>query len=132
MRDSVFSKRPPGGRFPTTRLRRLGPGTEKDRWQAVRLYEIFGSEELSVIAPAVAKRVPAAYIALGPEDAAALQTGEGEVLHGRPGRPDPGAARPPAPPGCRSKRWGLPWGVPGMPYWDEETRITVSKDGRHE
>ena len=104
---------------------------DKDRWQAVRLYEIFGSEELSVIAPAVANRVPAAYVALGSEDAAALQTAEGEVL--QVGLDDrilalPVRLRPELP----VKTVGLPWGVPGMPYWDDKTRITVFKDGRHE
>ena len=103
----------------------------EDRWQAVRLYEIYGSEELSVIAPAVAERVPAAYVALGPEEAAALPIAEGELL--RIGLDDralmlPARLRP----GLPARTVGLPWGVPGLPYWDEATRITVSKDGRHE
>jgi NADH-quinone oxidoreductase subunit G len=103
----------------------------EDRWQAVRLYQIYGSEELSVLAPAVAERIPTACVALGPEDAAALQTAEGEVL--RIGLDDrtlelPVRLRP----GLPARTVGLAWGVPGMPYWDEATRITVSKDGRHE
>jgi len=113
---------------------RAAPATIRegeDRWQAVCLYEIFGSEELSGIAPAVAERVPTAYVALGPEAAAALQTGEGEVL--QVGLDDrvlelPVRLRP----GLPVKTVGLPWGVPGMPYWDDETCITVFKDGRYE
>ena len=31
-----------------------------------------------------------------------------------------------------AKTGGLPWGLPGMPYWDKETGIAVSKDGHHE
>jgi NADH-quinone oxidoreductase subunit G len=101
------------------------------RWRAVRLHEIYGSEELSAIAPAVAARVPAAYIALGPEDAAALQTGEGQAL--QVGLDDqilelPVRLRR----GLPAKTVGLPWGLPGLPYWDGETRITVFKDGQHE
>ena len=83
------------------------------------------------MAPAVAERVPPAYIALGPEDAAALKTDEGEVL--RVGLDDrvlelPVRLRR----GLPARTVGLPWGLPGLPYWDDETRITVFKDDRHE
>lgn len=39
----------------------------------VPIQEIFGSEELSALAPAVAERVPEPYLVLGPEDAARLR-----------------------------------------------------------
>jgi NADH-quinone oxidoreductase subunit G len=46
----------------------LQPG----EWLAVPLYHIFGSEELSRLAPALASLAPAAYLALNPEDARAI------------------------------------------------------------
>jgi NADH-quinone oxidoreductase subunit G len=47
------------------------------KWLAVPLHHIFGSEELSILSPAVAERAPQPYLALHPEDAAALQLAEG-------------------------------------------------------
>ena len=47
------------------------------QWLAVPLYHIFGSEELSILSPAVAERAPEPYLALHPEDAAALHLAEG-------------------------------------------------------
>ena len=52
-------------------------------WQIVPLYEIFGSEELSCIAPAIAERVPSPYLAVRPEDAASLGAEEGGVVEVR-------------------------------------------------
>ena len=46
----------------------------------VPLYHIFGSEELSAAAPAVAQRSPGPYAALNPEDARNLGVQEGEYL----------------------------------------------------
>jgi NADH-quinone oxidoreductase subunit G len=42
-------------------------------WLLVPIYHIFGSEELSLLAPAVAERAPRPYVALNQEDASALQ-----------------------------------------------------------
>jgi NADH-quinone oxidoreductase subunit G len=52
----------------------------RDEWLIVPLYEIFGSEELSRLAPPVAERVPAPYVALNPEDAASLRVADGAVV----------------------------------------------------
>ncbi|MGH8297461.1 MAG: NADH-quinone oxidoreductase subunit NuoG, partial [Steroidobacteraceae bacterium] len=49
-------------------------------WLITPLYEIFGSEELSALAPAVAERVPSTYLLLGPEDAARLGATDGTVV----------------------------------------------------
>jgi NADH-quinone oxidoreductase subunit G len=53
----------------------------RDAWLLVPCYDIFGSEELSVLAPAVAERLPVPYLALHPDDAAALGVdADGEVI----------------------------------------------------
>lgn len=44
-----------------------------NEWLLLPLYHIFGSEELSVLSPAVAERIPEPYLALNPDDAARLQ-----------------------------------------------------------
>lgn len=43
-------------------------------------YHIFGSEELSTLAPAVAARSPAPYVALNPDDAAHFQVDSGDEV----------------------------------------------------
>lgn len=50
------------------------------QWLIVPLHEIFGSEELSRLAPAVSERVPVSYVALSPEDAARLHVTEGAIV----------------------------------------------------
>jgi NADH-quinone oxidoreductase subunit G len=44
-----------------------------ERWQMVPLAEVFGSEELSAHAPAIAQRTPAPYMLLHPDDARRLK-----------------------------------------------------------
>lgn len=51
-----------------------------DEWRLLPLYHIFGSEELSVRAPAVASRVPAAYVAIASADAGRLGVAAGGAL----------------------------------------------------
>lgn len=62
----------PGGRWfePVSQSER-----EPGRFRAVPLHHIFGSEEQSALAPAIAERSPAAYVALHPEDIRALEIG---------------------------------------------------------
>ena len=96
---------------------------QPDRWLAVPLYHIFGSEELSILTPGVAERAPKPYLAMNPEDAAGqgLQEGqETEVSFG--GSPRRLIVRivPSLPAGVV----GLPVGLPGMlgislPMWLE-------------
>jgi NADH-quinone oxidoreductase subunit G len=52
----------------------------KGKWLIVPLHEIFGSEELSRLSPAVSERVPPSYLALNREDAASLQVAEGAIV----------------------------------------------------
>jgi NADH-quinone oxidoreductase subunit G len=48
-----------------------------DRWYVVPLYHIFGSEELSMLSPAVAERATQPYLGLNPSDAEELGLEEG-------------------------------------------------------
>jgi NADH-quinone oxidoreductase subunit G len=51
-----------------------------DEWMLVPLYHIFGSEELSVLAPAVAELAPKPYVALNGEDAKSVGVEAGEQI----------------------------------------------------
>jgi NADH-quinone oxidoreductase subunit G len=48
------------------------------QWLVVASHHIFGSEELSALSPAIAERIPAAYVGLNPEGASGLGVKEGE------------------------------------------------------
>jgi NADH-quinone oxidoreductase subunit G len=52
----------------------------EDEWLVLPLYHIFGSEELSVLTPGVAEQAPQPYLALNPEDAAALGADSGREV----------------------------------------------------
>ena len=95
----------------------------RERWLAVPLYHIFGSDELSVLSPGVAERSPSPYLAVGEADAAALGVAAGAeftlMLGGRAAAPASGH-RPELPAGVA----GLPAGLPGLeglelPRWLE-------------
>ncbi len=47
------------------------------QWLLVPLYHIFGTDELSCLAPAITELSPEPYVMLNPEDASALQVAEG-------------------------------------------------------
>jgi NADH-quinone oxidoreductase subunit G len=83
-------------------------------WQFVALHHIFGSEELSLLSPGVAERVPQPYLALHPEDASILGATEndsvtvtiGDVTFGLTVKLHPSLPRNVA---------GLPSGLPRLP-----------------
>jgi NADH-quinone oxidoreductase subunit G len=54
--------------------------TRTNEWQIVPLHYIFGSEEMSVISPAVKERSPASCACLNPEDAKALKVKDGDKV----------------------------------------------------
>jgi NADH-quinone oxidoreductase subunit G len=87
---------------------------EPGEWLVVPLHHIFGSDELSALAPAVAGRVPAPYLALGEADAAALFAAGGGYA-----RLDWGGVRARLPirrlAGLPHGVAGLPVGLPGLP-----------------
>jgi NADH-quinone oxidoreductase subunit G len=51
-----------------------------DEWLIIPVYHIFGSEELSILAPAIAERAPQPYLGLNPDDVTRLQVHEGDEL----------------------------------------------------
>ena len=96
-------------------------------WLLVPIYHIFGSEELSLLAPAVAERAPRPYLVLNQEDARDLQAGPADEVelrvadaaHYLPVKIDPASPRGLA---------GLFAGLPGMqgiglPTWCHISRI---------
>jgi len=96
-------------------------------WLILPVHHIFGSEELSALAPAVAARAPKPSLALHPEDAAGLGLAPGETaelsLGGSsvrlPVAPDPSLPRGTA---------GAPAGLPGLtgiesPAWSAVRKV---------
>jgi NADH-quinone oxidoreductase subunit G len=102
-----------------------------EEWLIIPLWHIFGSEELSALAPAVVERVPAPYLALSPDDAARLGIAAGESvelwLAGSPYRL-PVSLRPALARGVA----GLPAGLPGLqgmvtlPAWGKVNILPAS------
>ena len=95
-------------------------------WLVTALHHIFGSEELSALAPGVAQLSPPAYVALGAEDAATLAASPGATLvvawdgvrATLPLRVLPGLPRGVA---------GLPAGIRGVPAAGAPTWGRISK-----
>jgi NADH-quinone oxidoreductase subunit G len=56
------------------------PAPRDERLIVVPLHHIFGSEELSMLTPAVAERAPRPYLALHPDDANRLSLAEGDEV----------------------------------------------------
>jgi NADH-quinone oxidoreductase subunit G len=56
--------------LPDEALARFEP--RRGEWLLLPIHHLFGSEELSLLAPAVAARAPVPYVALHPDDAAAI------------------------------------------------------------
>ncbi|MGH8207395.1 MAG: hypothetical protein ACRETK_11530, partial [Steroidobacteraceae bacterium] len=51
-----------------------------DQWLLIPQYRVFGSDELSALAPAVAERIGAATLGLNPQDAELLGVGDGDAV----------------------------------------------------
>ena len=90
----------------------------------IPLHHIFGSEELSMLSPAVAGRAPKPFVALNPVDAVRLGLGEGEVVEvvcDGVSRLLTLVLRPKFPQGTA----GLPAGLPGLLdiVWNSKAEI---------
>jgi NADH-quinone oxidoreductase subunit G len=102
---------------------------EDSQWLFVPLHHIFGSEELSVLSPGVAKLCPEPYVALHPEDALTLGMAEGDMARVALGdsvlelcvKILPSLPR---------KVAGLPVGLPGAPVMDLPASGMVLKADR--
>jgi NADH-quinone oxidoreductase subunit G len=99
---------------------------EANAWLAVPLHHIFGSEELSALAPGIAGRMPRPYVALNTEDHASAGVREGdEVIVGT----DDESHRlvvhavPTLPAGLA----GLPSGLPSLQWLPFGLRVRIRK-----
>jgi NADH-quinone oxidoreductase subunit G len=101
---------------------------EDTQWLFVPLHHIFGSEELSVLSPGVAKLCPKPYVALHPEDASALGMTEGDTARATLGDSVLELCVKIAP-SLPRKVAGLPVGLPGAPVLDLPASGMLSKGG---
>jgi NADH-quinone oxidoreductase subunit G len=99
-----------------------------DGWRVVALHHVFGSEELSALAPAIASLAPEPYAALNAEEAARIGAKDGdplEIVAGTETRVLPLHIVPELPSGAL----GLPAGLPGamdlIAALGEDTRARV-------
>jgi NADH-quinone oxidoreductase subunit G len=97
-------------------------------WRVVPLHHIFGDDELSALAPAIAERTPAPYVALHPEDAAALGLAQAD-----PARVELGAATLDLAvrlrPALARGTVGLPVGLPDLVGVPDASWARVSRSG---
>jgi NADH-quinone oxidoreductase subunit G len=97
-----------------------------DEWLLVPLYHVFGSEELSSQAPAVAQLAPKPYVALSAADAERLQVQEGaqvEVTLAGTAQKLPVVVQPDLPKGIAGIPAGLvPVEGAGLPAWSRVSR----------
>ncbi len=97
-----------------------------DEWLLVPLYHVFGSEELSSQAPAVAQLAPKPYVALSAADAERLQVQEGaqvEVTLAGTAQKLPVVVQPDLPRGIAGIPAGLvPVEGAGLPVWSKVSR----------
>ena len=85
----------------------------KDQWLMVPLYHIYGSEELSVLTPGVAERMPEPYLGLSEEALRQSGLAEGQKIHVSLGGKEHHLVIR-AVPGLPHGVIGLPVGLPGL------------------
>nr|MDA8404606.1 molybdopterin-dependent oxidoreductase [Desulfobacteraceae bacterium] len=115
----------PSGNHAAPLFDTMPPDLEIDGTQRllVAVYHLFGSEELSMVSPGIARRAPEPYVALSPEDPLAADGGEvsftvEDIPFILPVKPLPGMPR---------KIAGLPAGLPGMPFVSLPAVVKISK-----
>jgi NADH-quinone oxidoreductase subunit G len=107
-----------------------GPPAPFDRsatdWWCVPLHHVFGSEELSVLAPGIAERSPRPYVALNPDDLARAGFAEGDevvVTIGEASGRFAVRALPSLPAGIA----GVPAGLPATPWFPVPATARIHK-----
>jgi NADH-quinone oxidoreductase subunit G len=90
-----------------------------NRWRFVPLHHVFGGDELSALAPAIAERAPAPFLAVSPEDAARAGLEAGQEV---PVATQGAIFRLPIRilPGLASGLAGIPAGLPGLAWAEFE------------
>jgi NADH-quinone oxidoreductase subunit G len=99
-----------------------------DEWLLVPLYHIFGSEELSLSASALAELAPKPYVAVNAEDAKRLRVEAGEQIAMKVDGAAyilPAKIKAELPPGIA----GLPAGLPGLAGIALPARTVLEKEG---
>ena len=84
------------------------------KWFIVPIHHIFGSEELSMLAPAIAGRAPEPYLALNPDDAKKLDAPEGSHIQLSVEGATQNNLKLIIDDGIKSGTVGIPFGLPGM------------------
>ncbi len=98
-------------------------------WLAIPLHHVFGSEELSRLAPGVAELAPTPYVGLAEGDAARLGVGEGDAVRVRL---DGAELELPARLGLGLPEGaiGLPVGLDGLPHADLPAQAVIERGRR--
>jgi NADH-quinone oxidoreductase subunit G len=123
----------PAGETVTTYFEEI-PATAKTgdgEWILTAVHHIFGSEELSCYAPAVAGQAPSPYLAMHPQDAAELAAAAGETVtiilgdirHRLPVKLDPSLPR---------KVVAVPVGLPEWPFVNLPAVIRIVRRQDHD
>ena len=99
-------------------------GHKSGEWTVVPLYHIYGSEELSMLSPAIAELAPHPYLGLNSEDIKHLKIAEGDMVS-LAWKTDtnelPVRRMDSLPKGVA----GLPHGIPGMKWFDYSEKCRI-------
>jgi NADH-quinone oxidoreductase subunit G len=102
------------------------PWSRAAQWAALPIHHIFGTEETSARGDAIQERIPAPYFAIGKQDAGRMELKEGQKaqLEGAEWRRELTLKiMPDLPEGAV----GLPYGLPGMEYFEAGDWIDIKK-----